>query len=328
MAEEMESATLELIERRLTDNITKSVRTRLFAVYVSIGVAVGAVLSYAGLNVVADIKRDVEQDIAKSLEQQIAKAKASADDARTELQVQFQVSNELAKRAGKTFDELDSKLAEFRPKMDTLNSLGSKLTDVGAKMTEVQSTVVELELKGRNLQSSLYTASQNIGSLTELSGKVEALAKQISELSQLATRSSPAADTKGYADIVRETNQIAASSAAVSRSIQQAKKATLVWFQFYPADKSMADAIADTLKAKGFRVPTPEAKAQSLDLYEIRYYYDNDRARAEELARAVAQAVSAANPQETRQPKIADLTKWTKAKPDEGTLELWYGSKS
>jgi 3-oxoacyl-[acyl-carrier-protein] synthase III len=62
-------------------------------------------------------------------------------------------------------------------------------------------------------------------------------------------------------------------------------------------------------------------------LFEVRYYWASDRPEADRLAQAASNAMKEANIA-TASVDVQDYTKYTRAKPRAGTIELWLGLPS
>lgn len=312
MPNEIDPSTLELLERRLTENVTKTVRAQLFAVYAAVGVAVGATLTFVGYNMFSHIESNATDFIktkidekTKTIEDAIARASGHEEN----LDAQFLALNHLQTRAQKTVENIDSKLAAFAPKAERLDTLIT--------------TVADLDVRIRNLNGDLNTAEQSIGSVGELSSKLAELANNLKELNELVKKSGQAGDASKYASIASTSSAVAESSRTLTETVraQQTDERMRVWFQYFGViDQDQAKAIAEGLRHEGFTVPGEERTPQASGLYEIRYYWDTDEPRAKALGEAVAKIIHS-----TRTPKIVDYTSWPKAKPKRGTIELWYG---
>jgi hypothetical protein len=99
---------------------------------------------------------------------------------------------------------------------------------------------------------------------------------------------------------------------------------SLIYFQFAGGTPDNARAVADGLQALGYLVPGQELLRTASGLAEVRYYYDEDKGRAEQLTRDAQSVVSKLQLAAGRQIKRVDMTDWPpQKKPPIGTLELW-----
>ena len=82
----------------------------------------------------------------------------------------------------------------------------------------------------------------------------------------------------------------------------------------------VARAVAESLKGAGYVVPTEDRIPNNAR--EVRFFHQQDRAAADDLAQATASTLQGLGfPGLTVE--VRDFTGWNKAKPRDGTLELW-----
>src|SRR5690349_6754997 len=111
---------LELLELRLSKSISTRVRASLFKWYAVIGAVVGAVLTYAGIDVVGRIN-DVATDRAqKMIEEQIRPTVDEAEEQAQNATVQLKVIEELNKNARAAIEKLNTRLEEIEPQAEKL----------------------------------------------------------------------------------------------------------------------------------------------------------------------------------------------------------------
>jgi len=103
---------------------------------------------------------------------------------------------------------------------------------------------------------------------------------------------------------------------------------SLVYFQFSGGTLDDARAVATDLQALGYLVPGQEQLRTASGLAEVRYYYDEDKERAAQLARETQMVVSKLQLAAGRRIKPVDMTSWPRQKPPIGTLELWLDLSS
>ena len=319
---EIDEDRLELLERRLADNVDSKVRQSLFKFYGAIGVVVIAVAGYAGFDFIQQTKDEVRSQAIKAATDMVAAEvdplAAKARDTLVDLQVKMGVFDELQQRTVTAVEELQKSLAEFQPQAKNLQNT----------INEVQ----DLDVKRRDLETRLDTIAKLVGSLeditknmTDLAKKVDGLGESVSSLSQKF----------GETQVTQETatlrtelgNVIAASEQAQTaiQDVQQSAAQTVVYFQYYAMPPDQVKATQEMLRKAGFKVPGAEQQPmRQSGLYEVRYYWPNDQPEAERLAATAGEILKRQN---IVAPAVVvkDYTKWERAKPRAGTIELWLG---
>jgi hypothetical protein len=99
---------------------------------------------------------------------------------------------------------------------------------------------------------------------------------------------------------------------------------SLVYFQFTGGPADNARGLKEALEKQGYLVPGQEQVSSARGLAEVRYYYVDDRATAEQLARDAMADAKALNLAAGRHITARDFTtRPDPQKPLRGTLELW-----
>jgi len=315
----------ELLERRLAENVDNKVRQSLFKFYGAIGVVVVAVAGYAGFDFVQQTKKDAQDQAAAAAKEIVdTQVKPVADEAErtlNDLKIKMGVFDELQSRAVAAVDDLQKKLIEFEPQ-------AKSLSDTIAK-------VEALDLRRRDLESRLDSVASLVGSLeeitrnmTDLARKVDSLAESVGNLSHQAGETKVLAETAALrsqlSTVITNTEQ----AQTTIQDVQQTAAQTTVYFQYYAMQPDQVQAIQEALRKASFKVPGAEKQPMPQSgLFEVRYYWASDRPEADRLAQAASNAMKEANIA-TASVDVQDYTKYTRAKPRAGTIELWLGLPS
>lgn len=306
---------LELLELRLSESISTRVRTSLFKWYAVIGAVVGAVLTYAGIDVVGRIN-DVATDRAqKMIEDQI---KPTIDEAEKQAQnatVQLKVIEELNKNARAAIEKLNARLEEIEPQAE--------------KLQQAADAIAALEVQRRDIEAGLSGVNQSITQLQELGDKVAALATQVSALSEIV--SSLQLNQKNSTDVKiigTAVQELAEQSQQVTQQVAIIRDQTRVFFQFDGMSSDVAQELSQYLRTAGYIVPGAERIAlNGAGISQIRYFWPEDASRAESLKGDVEKALSEIG-MTMRPVTIVSRTDWPKGKPRRGTVELWLGLRA
>lgn len=303
---------LELLELRLSESVSTRVKGSLFKLYALIGMVVGAILTYAGIDLVDRITeqadRQAEKLIAEKVDPTIREAEAQAE----EVKIQLGVIVELNKSARSTIEKLNDQLRDFEPRAQ--------------KLQELAAQVESLDLRRKDVEASLTTVDQSISSLSELGKKLSDLATQVNYLSEVVSTLQLSQKTSSdVLSIVNATQTLATVSQQVTQKLSEISDQTRVFFQFYGMTRQAAQDLTQHLRDMGYIVPGEEQVTMSpAGISEIRYFWEQDAARAEELKVAVAKLLNdtAIN---AKPPTVASKVNWPKEKPRIGTVELWIG---
>ncbi|HWA49940.1 MAG TPA: hypothetical protein VG742_16835 [Dongiaceae bacterium] len=303
---------LELLELRLSESISTRVRTSLFKWYAVIGAVVGAVLTYAGIDVIGRINDAATDRAQKMIEEQI---KPTIDEAEQQAQnatVQLKVIEELNKNGRAAIEKLNARLEELEPQAE--------------KLQQAADAIAALEVQRRDLEAGLSGVNQSITSLQELGDKVAALATQVSALSDIVSslqlNQKSSTDVKVIGDALQA---LAEQSQQVTQQVATIRDQTRVFFQFYGMPGDTAQELSQHLRTAGYIVPGAERVAMnSAGLSQIRFFWPEDASRAENLRADVEKALNDAGIV-ARPVTVVPRTDWAKEKPRRGTVELWIG---
>ena len=309
-------ATLELLERRITDRVTEQARARVFAYYAVIGTTVTAVLGLAGWSAIGWVERQASSEITRQIDAKSAQVTQASKELRSlqgEIDTQLKILDMLATRAGRVVDRVDATLVSFEPK--------------SRKLEQVIADIDTLEERVRPIRGAADLADQNRNDLQRLSGELASLAQQVKALIDVSSRGlAPTASTAGtYSTLAGATERVASAAAGITRDVAASRARRIVYLQYAGIPREAADALRTALGDAEFQFPAAESTANATGLFEVRYFYLNDEEPARQLAAAATKAVQRSTPGELRAAKAVPLVTFRGTKPREGTLEMWYG---
>ncbi len=299
---------LELIERQLADRVTTRVRSALFRLYASVGVAVIGVLGFVSWDVVSDIKSEVKSEITKTIDQEIEAKRAEITERVTETRI-------IAKRANEVIHRVEKQLDEFEPQAENLDETIQK---VKALNVTSQDLIAAYSREIKPLVSNVESLSQ----------RLVALAKQVDQLNSLASGSGSIMGSE-----INEAHQqrSAAIQSVISDSKEaeqlfvQARKKTTVFFQFAGGRREQAEALSAALTAEGYIVPGESREGGAAARHEVRYFHNDDNATAQRLAEDTTRALRTLGYTARNVPDVVvkSLVTYSGKKPRLGVLELW-----
>ena len=208
----------------------------------------------------------------------------------------------------------------------TRRSGGSKASRRGSPSSRRNSTarwsasttsLAPSSVRRRELEADLqHNSSSIVTSLSETRAEVASLARLTAEVADLVAAGRPEA-AEQVARLEAEANALAERAEAGATGDRLAT----VFVQYGKSVATeVARAVAENLKDAGYVVPTEDRIPN--DAREVRFFHPEDRAAADELAREAATALQGLGfPGLTVE--VRDFTGWNKAKPRDGTLELW-----
>lgn len=306
----MDDDRFELMQRRLTDAVEDRVQARLTRRYslVVAGFLAGAAL--AGWKVYDDV---------------LALAQKRADAAVEAVLDEVKRAETLGTEARVVIRSSQSTLADLAQEVRDASSSHQKvISQLKSSLAQLQVTAADLdgELKAqRERAETLYAGA---GNLVDLASSVENLAKELRQVEErvAAATGRPATDIAAVSDSRDKIDQIV-EQAAIQAAAPVGSETT-VFFQFAVLEREAAEAIARSLRTRGFNVPGLERLDSAANLQEIRFFHDSDKTPAERLAAELGQALAGAG---YSKPSVVvrNLTDFRFIKPRPGTVELWLG---
>ncbi|MEK0083759.1 hypothetical protein [Benzoatithermus flavus] len=298
---------LELLERRLADNVGERVERTLKMRYAGIVGAVLFVLGLAGYSWVENLVVKAIGPVSKDAERTIAL-----------MNVQLDLAKDNKKKLDALVEQINSDAAEAQRKIESFQARLAKQQDEFDKTLEsINDQFGTIVMRRRELEADLAQNSRGVmTSLAETRAAVADLAKLANDLTRLAAA--------GREDAAQEAQRLQAEAQAILERAQRAVTGDHLATVFVQYGKSvpveLAHGLAEKLQGKGYIVPSEDR--MPVDAREVRFFYPADREAANQLARdamAELQAMGFAN----IVIDVRDFTGWAKAKPRAGTLELW-----
>jgi uncharacterized phage infection (PIP) family protein YhgE len=315
---------LELLERRLTDAITKNVQSRLFKTYFAMGAVAVAVLGFVGWNVVDTATNLMSDRIERKY---LTKMETKIEEA----SLRISTSDALLQRASAAYDKVDELAASANDSLQKISKLAEAAEPKFASVEKFTQQVQDLMAQTMDLESQLATSESAANQVDEIVRQLPGLATQVTALAELVANITPAGPIA--ADPTQPTaRQVAESTASIGQTASQAidtidevKGQTVVYLQYNGMPAETAQQIRERLQNQSFILPgKEEVPMPDSGLSEVRYYYEGDLPRAEAVAGAANEVIQSlgilALPVAAK-----SLVSWPRRKPKEGTVELWIG---
>jgi hypothetical protein len=303
----MSPETLELLERRLAENVGDRVERTLKVRYAGIVATVLFVLGLAGYSWIENLVVKAIGPVSKDAERTIAEMTWQLDLAREnkrKLDALVEQITTDADAAQRRIESFQARLTKQQEEFDgTLVSINDQLGAVVVRRRELEA----------DLQ---HNSSSIVASLAATRGDVASLANVTAELAGLVAGGQPVA--------AEQVGRLQAEAAALVERAERGATGERLATVFVQYGKSVATevarAVAESLKGAGYVVPTEDRIPN--DAREVRFFHQQDRAAADDLAQATASTLQGLGfPGLTVE--VRDFTGWNKAKPRDGTLELW-----
>ncbi len=301
---EIDDNRIELIERQIAEKVTERVRSALFRLYATVGLAVIAVLGFVSWDIVSEIKAEIKSEIAD----EIASKRAEIAERVTETRY-------MAKRASDVIQRVEKQLDDFQPQADNLD--------------ETIERVKSLNITAQDLIASYSREVQPlISNVDSLSSQLRILAEQVSQLNAIAA----AGKLVSEGETPQTSEQRATAIKTVisdtkdaEQRLDEARSKTTVFFQFAGGRREQAEALSASLKAKGFIVLGEDREGGAAGKHEVRYFHSQDKQAAERLANDTTAALRTLGyPERDALTVVAEsFVSYRGKKPRPGVMELW-----
>lgn len=307
----MDDDQLELLERRLSENVAERVRPALFRLYAVMGATVIAILGFVGWDIVSDIKSEIKAEIRTEIEESIV---ADIKQKRTEIIELIAETRYLAKQANEIVVTLEDQIQQFQPQAEQLDETIAKVNS--------------LNVDAKNIVALYSTEVKPLADNFEvLSQQLKELAEQVSEINLLAENEpNQIDDSEELAQQVRGVaiSEVISKTTKVEQSYKDRSRIT-VFFQFAGAPRSQAEELALALKQRGYLVPGEDREASASRKHEVRYFHAADQQAAVELASDTTQLLQKLDYPENELTRIRAVSyvAYKNKKPREGVIELW-----
>lgn len=285
---------LELLKRRLTDDVRETVQKQLFRTYAMIGAAVIAVLGYAGWNIFSDARAKVEAEAADAVAGAVAKAQERIDSLKVDVATQTGKIEYERERAAKVHGQVADQL--------------SKLNLEAANLSSLNESVAALADARRQLEKDLADIKAQTDQLAVLREELLRISERLKVTDQ--------ANATAYGDVINTLER-------AERDAQKLAARPTVYLQFAGGARDRAQELAARLSADDFIMPGEERHAGAVGKREVRYFYEEDLAGARALADATLNALVGMGYRGEPPVKLTDLTGYRGQKPKQSILELW-----
>lgn len=318
---------VELIRRRLEEDVKAKVERDLFRYYRNLGSIVIAALGFVGVvigwpQLKALVREQVESQVTRQVKAPVEAAQAVTADA-----------EKMADKARRTAEEILARLEERQ--LELKDDIGR----VNARYDEAAVSYGAHKSRLNGLNGEIDSLQQAVGyfrdlarkdpvsraELDELKRSVASIAAQASDLASLLAALNGDRDR---ADALQQgLSSVAASERDSLKQQEAASKAdpkgtSTVFVQFAGGRRKDIEAVSSALKKEGWVIPGEERIGDAAGLHEIRYFHDDDRAAAEMLQKDYNDALVAAGFKQT-QVQVKEQTTQVKNLPARGVLEVW-----
>jgi len=292
---------VELLERQLAERVTIRVRSQLFRLYATAGSAVIFVLGIVGWNMLSGIKTEIATGIKNEIKEE-----------QTEIVQQAIETQVIARRAKQVIQRLEEQLDEFEPHAEDLEKTMKKVN--------------ELKITAQGLIASEVEPLFN--SVKSLSKELELLAEQVNQLNTIAVAAEPGTGDKPVQERLTRSKAIQSvisNTAETKQNLIEARKKTIVFFQFAGAARKQAEELSAALKKKGYSVPGEDREDRAVGKHEVRYFHNEDQKTAENLARDTVTALRSLGYPDSSTLKVQAVSfiSYRGKKHPVGVVELW-----
>jgi hypothetical protein len=298
---------LELLERRLAEDIADRVERTLKVRYAGIMAAVLFMLGLAGYSWIENLVVKAIGPVSKDAERTIA-----------EMTWQLDLARENKKKLDVLVEQINSDAEAAQRRIESFQTrLGKQQEEFDGTLVSINDQLGAVVVRRRELEADLqHNSSSIVAGLDQTRAEVASLARLTAELAGLAASGRSEAGEQA-ARLQAEAKQLAEQAERVATGDRLAT----VFVQYGKSVATeVAQAVAESLKGAGYVVPTEDR--MPTDAREVRFFHAEDRTAADELARQTAATL-----QTLGFPgllvEVRDFTNWPKAKPRAGALELW-----
>ena len=297
----------ELFSRRIAEDVSKSVEASLRRRYSWIGLITAFILGGLGYGLITAVVRDASDSVSRSqiLLDNVEKQLVKVD-----------------KRTGDKLAELDQFVHTSETRLKTLDD-------------QIESTAKSVETHMQTVDALLSSRQRDLENLGSTAQRIEDLTAQVADLNKVVAQMARGMEASGPSDtqpaeytaaLSRQTGQIAELREQTKDVVQRIKTSRISVYVHFPQAKDYpagrAENVAQQLESLGYSVPDIRRVANVRSLNQVRFYYEEDRAAAEQLALDTSQALKELGNEEVAV-EARDLTGWKELKPPRGVVELW-----
>ncbi len=299
---------LELLERRLADNVGERVERTLKVRYAGIVAAVLFVLGLAGYSWIDNLVVKAIGPVSKDAERTI-----------TEMNFQLELARENKRKLDALIEQITTDADAAQRRIESFQArLGKQQEEFDTTLESINDQLGAVVVRRRELEADVLESRNSIGGgLAETRDTVAALAHLTADIADLAGIAERAEVTSQVARLRQEAQSLAARAEQAAAGVREAT----VFVQYGKSvAPDVARAVADSLRGDGYLIPSEDRMPN--DSREVRYFYLEDRPAAGDLANQTSSALAQLGFADLGV-EVRDFTGWAKAKPRTGTLELW-----
>jgi hypothetical protein len=295
---------LELLERRLAENVGDRVERTLKVRYAGIVATVLFVLGLAGYGWIENLVVKSIGPVSKDAERAMMEIDYELTEARENKKkldaLVEQITTE-AESAQRRIESFQARLTKQQEEFDA--ALGSVNDQLGAVVVRRRELEADLQLNRTSVVADLAATRDDLADLARI-------AAQLAELA-----------AGGRPEVARLQAEATALMERAHRSALGERLATVFIQYGRSVPQELARSVAEALKGEGYIVPSEDRMAN--DALEVRYFESQDLAAANALAAQVETALAGLGFPRL-EVAVKDQTGWDKARPRAaGTLELW-----
>lgn len=301
---------LELLERRLAESVENRVRSRLFAIYGTIGAGILAAFTFFGFNLISSVEPTLTKAAIEGAEEAIQPFVQKANKAAEE-------ASALALRSKAELDAMERFRRDAQVKLN-------------ATLGKVDEATISIEDTFRKISDDLDSAEKDVDTYRQrstdlfLSVNYEDTIKQIAKNLDELTAAVASLRTESSSDALQKISNVDTQSpydALVEQSIEfPIDLRTTVYFQFTGVARELAEEISRKLDDDNFIVPGEERIGAAAGKSEVRYFFPEDQLQAELFAKNTNKVLGSMGYRATVSDRFVQLAKGS---PRKGVLELW-----
>lgn len=319
-----EKDTIELMRRRLEEDVKSNVEGALFRYYRNVGSIIIAVLGAVGISIgwpalVSHVDLEVKDQIKAQVSKPVADAKKAAEEAEQiatvsliGLETQQSNLNASIGRLGPKFDDIQVRYGTASEQIEKLEEATEEMRQLtGFLRNQAQAEPVK--------RDEIVELQTRIGDVID---QIQVLADVVESLQAPSDSSTRLVETKKILGEISLVQQ--AATDILESKISDPRASSTVYIQFAGGKRSDIQLVSDILREEGWRIPGEERIETAAGKSEIRYYHDSDKAAAEVLAVNLTDAMTDTGFATAKKIDIKrfDATNF-KTPPVEGILEVW-----
>jgi chromosome segregation ATPase len=313
--EELDGDRIELLERRLADQVKERVRLDLFGWYAAVGITAITIFGILGVNVVLSIKSEIKSEIKQEFEQELQVKRDEVKELISETRFR-------AKEAKDIIEQVQHQLGAFQPQVESLNTNIQKVKMLDDRTQQLDRISRELDITSQKDLQPL------VSSVESLQSQLRELAIQVDKLNTIVTVSvqkSGGESAQAAQQRKAAIQSVISTTKKAEQSLAEKRERTTVFFQFAGGKRQQAEDLSAALKKANYIVPGEDREGEAAGKHEVRYFHNQDRVAAESLAQDATRALRNLGYSINQVPNVEakSLVSYGGKKPSQGTVELW-----